>query len=183
MKMTGKELVIETMKHNAVDRIPWIPFAGVHAGKLTNYNATELLKDKDKLLESLIAVHDLYKPDGQPVLFDLQIEAEILGCELQWAEKAPPSVRTHPLASDGTIPGKIHTEDDGRLPMILDVMKEMKTKIGDKTALYGLICEPFTLASHLRGQEIFMEMFLDTDYVHRSVHIGFSHMCSLHIYA
>jgi uroporphyrinogen decarboxylase len=166
--ITGKELLMRTFKHeDNLPRVPWIPFAGVHAGKLTGYNATEVLKDSNKLLESLLEVNKLYHPDGQPVLFDLQIEAEILGCELVWAEKAPPSVKTHPLASDKNIPKRLPEKTDGRLPIALNVMKELKARIGETTALFGLICGPFTLASHLRGTELFMDMFMDPDYVHR----------------
>ena len=42
-------------------------------------------------------VNKLYKPAGQPVIFDLQVEAECLGCDLVWADDAPPSVSKHPL--------------------------------------------------------------------------------------
>ena len=48
--------------------------------------------------------------------------------------------------------------------MILNAMRRVKAEIGDKTALYGLICGPFTLASHLRGTEIFMDMVSDPEY-------------------
>ena len=30
-------------------------------------------------------------------------------------------------------------------------------------AMYGLVCGPFTLASHLRGTDIFMDMYDDED--------------------
>ncbi len=91
-----KEILFATLKHEETGEIPWVPFAGVHAGKLVEYNATEVLTDGDKLFEALMAVNRLYKPNGQPVVFDLQIEAEILGCELVWAKESPPSVKTHP---------------------------------------------------------------------------------------
>ena len=77
------------MQHEETERIPWVPFAGVHAGVLVGYDATEVLTEEDKLFEALIQVNKLYKPDGQPVVFDLQIEAEILGCELRWAKESP----------------------------------------------------------------------------------------------
>jgi uroporphyrinogen decarboxylase len=41
----------------------------------------------------------------------------------------------------------------------------MKATVGEEVALYGLICGPFTLASHLRGSEIFMDMVKDPAYV------------------
>ncbi len=164
-KTSKKELLFAAMRHEKLDNVPWVPFAGVHAGSLKNYSAKAVLEDKDKLVESLLEVNHQYDPDGQPVVFDLQIEAEILGCELLWAEKAPPSVATHPLADNLEIPTKIPEESDGRLPMVLAAMRAMKEKVGDRTALYGLVTGPFTLASHLRGTEVFMDMFDHPDYL------------------
>lgn len=102
-----------------------------------------------------------------PIIFDLQVEAEILGCDLMWAENNPPSVKSHPLSGEKSIPCncKIPTPESGRLPMILSAMRRVKAEIGDETALYGLICGPFTLASHLRGTDIFMDMVSDSAYV------------------
>lgn len=165
--MTPKELLFKTLNHEKTEKVPWVPFAGVHAGKLLGYNATEVLQDADKLFDSLIQVNKLYKPAGQPVIFDLQVEAECLGCELAWEKDSPPSVKTHPL--EGTeeiaIPCKctIPKKESGRLPLILDVMKRMKKEVGETTALYGLICGPFTLATHLRGNDIFTDMFDDEE--------------------
>jgi uroporphyrinogen decarboxylase len=163
--MNGKERVFAALSHKQVDVVPWVPFAGVHAGKLKGFNAQEVLSDGEKLLASLLEVNRIYDPDGQPVMFDLQVEAEILGCKLLWAEKAPPSVATHPLQTRMDIPGKIPEERDGRLPIILQTMRIMNERVGDKTALYGLVTGPFTLASHLRGTEIFMDMFDHPDYL------------------
>jgi len=162
--MTGKERIMRLLRKEKVDQVPWVPFAGVHAGKLKGYTAREVLQDKDKLVESLLEVKKIYQPDGMPVVFDLQIEAEILGCELLWAENNPPSVKSHPLAETKDIPSRVPSKGDGRLPMILSAMKEMKEKVGDDTALYGLFTGPLTLASHLRGQSFFMDMAMDPEY-------------------
>jgi uroporphyrinogen decarboxylase len=153
--MTGKERILTVLNKKKADSLPWVPFAGVHAGLLVGYNAEEVYKDADKCFESLKEVNHLYKPDGQPIMFDLQIEAEILGCDLIWTEDSPPTVSTHPLSETSDIPTKIPTPQEGRLPIELDVMRKMKAEFGDTTALYGLITGPFTLASHLRGTNIF----------------------------
>ena len=160
-----KDLLFRTLRHEETERAPWVPFAGVHAGKLKGYTATEMLTDADKAFESLMEVNRLYKPDGQPVIFDLQIEAECLGCGLTWADDCPPSVSSHPLDGSDEEPPEtpcdctIPTKESGRIPYVLDVMKRMKEAVGDTTALYGLICGPFTLASHLRGNNLFTDMF------------------------
>lgn len=163
--MTGKEKVLAVLNKQKIDSIPWLPFAGVHAGKLKGYTAKEVSTDAGKLIESLREVNKLYKPDGQPIMFDLQIEAEILGCELVWSEDAPPTVSTHPLSDTTDVPTKIPGVDEGRIPLAIEAMKAMKAEIGETTALYGLITGPFTLASHLRGTNIFMDMIMNPEYV------------------
>ncbi len=159
--MNGKTRLLKTFDHEPVDKVPWVPFAGIHAGKLKGYLADEILSDSQKLLESLLEVNRLYSPDGQPVLFDLQIEAEMLGCELKWTKRSPPSVKTHPLEKEFSIPTKIPQKTDGRLPMILEVMQKMKATVGETTALFGLVTGPLTLASHLRGTNLFLDMIRD----------------------
>lgn len=167
--MTRKEILFKTLRNEEVDQVAWVPFAGVHAAKLVGYNAKEVLQDGDKLFKALMEVNKLYKPFGQPVIFDLQIEAECLGCDLVWTEDGPPSVANHPLEGedDVQIPCEctIPSKDDGRIPLVLDVMKRMKESVGEATALYGLICGPFTLATHLRGNDIFMDMYDDEEAV------------------
>jgi uroporphyrinogen decarboxylase len=114
--MTGKERIVNLLKKEKVDQVPWVPFAGVHAGKLKGYTAKEVLLDKDKLVESLLEVKKIYQPDGMPVIFDLQVEAEILGCELLWSDNNPPSVKTHPLEKTKDVPClcTVPSKSDGR---------------------------------------------------------------------
>ncbi|HZW03888.1 MAG TPA: uroporphyrinogen decarboxylase family protein [Anaerolineaceae bacterium] len=166
---SGKDLLLRALRHEAVPSVPWVPYAGVHAGKLKGYTATEVLRNSRKLVDALLAVNEVYDPDGQPVVFDLQLEAEILGCELYWTDNTPPSVATHPLAGVAEIPQHVPAVDEGRLPIVLEAMRQMKAAVGDRTGLYGLVTGPLTLASHLRGTEIFMNMMRQPDYVQRLI--------------
>lgn len=163
----SKDLIMKTFRHEKTDQVPWVPFSGVHAGTLKGYTAREVLTDGDKLFESLAEVHKIYTPDGMPIMFDLQVEAEIMGCDLLWAKDNPPSVKSHPFeGKEKKIPCRcrIPKATDGRIPMIVDVMKRAKKSFGDDTALYGLICGPATLASHLRGNDFFMDIIKDKEF-------------------
>lgn len=148
-----------------VDGVPWVPFAGVHAGQLCGYTATELLQDADKVVAALTEANRSYQPDELPVLFDLQVEAEILGCDLLWADDTLPTVRCQPLAETKTIPSALPEKTSGRMPIAIEATMRLKESIGHETALFGLVCGPFTLASHLRGTEIFLDMMDDPNYV------------------
>jgi uroporphyrinogen decarboxylase len=162
--MTGRERIFAALRGERADRTPWVPFAGVHAGKLLGYSAREISTDMEKLKKALVEVNRIYVPDGQPVMFDLQIEAEILGCELTWSDDAPPSVSSHPLKDVQDIPSRIPQPGEGRLAMELEALRYARKQFPD-TAIYGVCTGPFTLAGHLRGTDVFMDMALDPDYV------------------
>lgn len=154
---TGKELIYETLRHQQTERVPWVPFAGIHAGVLKGYSPTEVLTDSKKHYEALMEVVRLYQPDGLPVCFDLQLEAEILGCRLQWADNAPPAVCSHPHKDSDTLPDHIPQQQEGRLSIVFETLRRLKASVGEEIALYGLFCGPLTLASHLRGSGLFMD--------------------------
>ncbi len=159
--MTGKELLLEAMRGGETPRPAWLPFVGCHGGKLIGKTAAEYLRSADLLVDGLKRAHELYRPDGLPVTFDLQLEAEILGCELHWADEVPPAVVTHPLANPkiqlGDLPSIDRTK--GRLPLVMSALETLDRDLGDEVAFFGLVCGPFTLALHLRGNDIFLDMF------------------------
>jgi uroporphyrinogen decarboxylase len=159
---TGRQLVLDALACKPVERTPWVPFVGVHGGKMLGLDATSYLKNPAKVVEALRAAKDLYKADGLPIVFDLQIEAEILGCTLHWAADVPPSVISHPLTSAGLDSLPAFALDKGRMPQALEATRLARAALPD-TALYGLLCGPFTLASHLIGSEIFVQMFDDPE--------------------
>ncbi|MEN6339349.1 MAG: uroporphyrinogen decarboxylase family protein [Clostridiaceae bacterium] len=165
--MNGKELLFSVLRHEETPRAAWVPFAGVHAGALIGADAEQTLTQEDTLVAALLEVNRLYMPDGQPVVFDLQLEAEALGCELLWAKYGPPSIKTHPLAETMHVPCycTLPKETSKRIPLVLSAMRRMKAAVGETTALYGLVCGPFTLASHLRGNDLFMDMYDDESFV------------------
>lgn len=165
--MTGRELVASVMRNKKVGRIPWVPFVGCHGGALIKINADKYLKSEDHIVAGVNEAVKRYKPDGIPVIFDLQIEAEALGCELKWADENPPAVISHPL-TEGKILHDLHIPDisDGRIQLIMKAADKIRKEHPD-IALYGLVTGPFTLALHLLGTELFMKMFDDEEYIHQ----------------
>ncbi len=167
--MKGKELVMKAFACEAVERAPWVPFVGVHAGQLVGADAETYLKSEDLMFEGLTKAIELYNPDGIPVSFDLQMEAEIFGCGIVWSKDNPPSVSTHPMGEGGTktlADFSIPKADEGRIPITMNVAKRLRAANPD-LALYGLITGPFTLALHLCGTDIFMMMFTDEEQVRK----------------
>lgn len=157
--MKRRDILLAAIRNQQTPRAAWVPFVGVHGAKLIHKTATEYLQSADLIVQGLKRANEIYRPDGLPIAFDLQIEAEILGCRLHWADEVPPSVTTHPLSSCKIADLPAYDAGKGRLPVVLEALDIMKRDLGDEIALYGLICGPFTLALHLLGNDIFLDMF------------------------
>ncbi len=157
--MTGRDLVKRAFRREECERVPWVPFCGVHSASLIGKTAQEILQSADLLCAAQEKAIERYQPDGIPVIFDLQVEAEILGCSLVWSEDNPPAVTSHPL-NEGVGLGDLSLPkgEDGRIPLIMEATERLRAN-HPEIALYGLITGPFTLGMHLLGPAMFMEMF------------------------
>ena len=166
--MSDKSILLKALRNEPVERTPWVPFVGVHGGALVGVNSKQYLQSADHIVQGMKLAAERYQPDGLPVVFDLQLEAEILGCDLVWADETPPSVASHPLGDDYDIDGLPEfTMEKGRLPLVLDAIRRSKEEIGENIALYGLLTGPLTLALHLRGDDVLLDMFDEEDDVPR----------------
>jgi len=165
--MSGNELIQKALTLQPTDRVPWVPFIGIHGARLIGVNATEYLQHADHIVNGISRAVEMYKPDGIPVIFDLQLEAEALGCQLIWADNNPPAVHSHPLVQ-GTILDSlvIPGPQQGRIGVAMEAAGRLR-KMHPDIALYGLITGPFTLALHLLGTDIFIKMFEDPEYIQR----------------
>lgn len=162
--MNGRDILLSALQCKPVERVPWVPFVGVHGGSFIGVNATEYLQSSDHIVNGLKAAAARYKPDGLPVAFDLQLEAEVLGCKLAWAEETPPSVASHPLGEDYELDALPEfTTDSGRIPLVMEAVGRCRSEFGDSMALYGLLTGPLTLALHLRGDDVLLDMFDEED--------------------
>jgi len=175
--MTGREFILRAVKNQATPRPAWLPFVGVHGAHLIDVTAADYLKSADLLVDGLSEAKKRYKPDALPVAFDLQIEAEVLGCQLNWVDDGPPSVYSHPMSrmeGDGKSLEELpeFSIEAGRMPVVLEATRRMREKFGDQLGLYGLICGPFTLALHLLGNDIFLEMFDQPNKVQNVIDFG-----------
>ncbi len=164
--MNGRELLLKALKNEETPRPAWVPFVGVHGGQLLGLTAPEYLRSADHIVEGQTLAASEYQADGVPVVFDLQIEAEVLGCDLDWPDDGPPSVTTHPLELDPDLSALPDFDTSaGRMPVVAEAARRLHETIGESVAIYGLITGPFTLALHLRGNMIFLDMYDDPDRV------------------
>lgn len=168
----AKQVLIDAHRGKRTPKTPWVPYAGVHCAFLMNEPADKMLQDADILAKGIVNAARRYKADGIPLLFDLSVEANAVGCDLRWWADNVPSVTSHPCSDKTPTDAglKIPTKDDGRWPVIYKAAKIAKPQLDDlDCAMMGLLCGPLTLASHLAGVRIFTDVYRNPDFAHKVV--------------
>ena len=163
--MNKKFILMEALNNREPERIPWLPYVGVHSGYLIGETAEDLLKSADLMYKGFKKAREEYNPDGLPIAFDLHLEAEALGCGLLWSDENPPAVIDHILDRCTLSELKMITEKDGRISLILEATEEIMKEYGEDIGVLGLMCGPFTLGLHLLGSTMITAMIKNPERV------------------
>lgn len=163
----AKQLLLDAYRGKRTEKPPWVPYAGVHCAFLINEPADKMLKDPKLLAKGVVNAAKRYKADGIPLVFDLSVEANSVGCDLKWWPDNVPSVTNHPC-SDKTPEAaglKMPSKDSGRWPVLFEAAKIAKPQLDElDCVMMGLFCGPLTLASHLAGVRIFTDVYKNPDF-------------------
>lgn len=163
----AKQMLIDAYRGKMTPKAPWVPYAGVHCAFLIEEDADTMLKDPELLAKGVVEAAKRYKADGIPLLFDLSVEANSIGCDLKWWPDNVPSVQNHPCS--GKTPQdaglQLPTKESGRWPVIFEAARIAKPQLQElDCALMGLFCGPLTLASHLAGVRIFTDVYKNPEF-------------------
>lgn len=165
----SKQMLIAATRGKPTEVPPWLPYAGVHCAALIDQPADAFLKDAQLLAQGVVHAAELYHADGIPLLFDLSVEAESMGCEAEYWEDNVPSITSHPCIDQTPEEAglKVPSETDGRWPIIFEAAQAAKPRLEAlDCAMLGLLCGPLTLASHLAGPQIFTALLRRKEHAH-----------------
>jgi uroporphyrinogen decarboxylase len=160
-------MLIDAYRGKKTPKAPWVPYAGVHCAFIINEPADKFLQDPELLAKGVVETAKRYKADGIPLLFDLSVEANAVGCDLKWWPDNVPSVTTHPCFEKKPAEAglKLPTKDSGRWPVIFEAARIAKPQLEElDCALMGLFCGPLTLASHFAGVRIFTDVYKNPEF-------------------
>jgi uroporphyrinogen decarboxylase len=165
----AKQKLIDAVRGKRTENAPWVPYAGVHCAFLINEPADKMLQDPALLAKGVVNAAKRYHADGIPLVFDLSVEANSVGCDLKWWPDNVPSVKNHPCSSQtpAEVGLKLPTKNSGRWPVLFQAAKIAKPQLDEMDCvLMGLFCGPLTLASHLAGVRIFTDVYKHKDFAH-----------------
>jgi uroporphyrinogen decarboxylase len=155
----------------------FLPAIYEHKAWFIGSTPSAISRDANLLARAVLAEHEAIGPDALTVGVDVyNLEAEAVGCKVTFYEGADTSI-------PGISPGNhlLHVGDDlahapipnplkdGRMPVNLEAVRQVRRALGDDYWLRGSISGPFSLAISLVGAEaIFLSCYDNPDWV-RSV--------------
>ena len=166
---SGKKHIVSALMRRYTNRIPVTILIGPYCSQLTNYSLKEILLDAKKSAEAHIAFYERFKPDSLIVYNDIYLEAEAIGCELEFPEDAI-SHPKGPILENKASLAMLKVPDpqkDGRIPYFIEVCQRVSSHIGKSAALGLGHSGPWNIAMHLRGAEaLLMDTVMDPEFVH-----------------
>jgi len=166
---TGKYYMVTALKRKYADRVPTTVLIGPYCSRLAGYSVREILTNAQKSAEAHLAFYDRFKPDSLIIYNDIYLEAEAVGCELEFPEDSISHPKSLVLENKSQV-AKLkvpNPKKDGRLPYFIELCERVSSEV-KKTAAVGLgHSGPWNLAMHLRGAEsLLLDTIDDPEFVH-----------------
>lgn len=166
-EITGIDRIKACMKRSHADRIPVGIILGPFRARVLGCSLKDYWSDGKKLAEGTVACYELFKHDSVEVTWDIMMEAEAAGAELEFPEDGIPGVVKYILSQKSAL-GSLklpQPESSGRFPLYIEACKVVAKAIKD-SAIAGTVTGPWTIATGLRGaQELIFDTVDDPSFV------------------
>jgi uroporphyrinogen-III decarboxylase len=166
MAQNSRELVKGLFEGKPIQRPPFSPWVCSFAAMLEQVPVKTMFSDPGILSRALSNTHKLFGYDVILNHFDPALEAEALGCEIEWQDDNwPPIITGNPLEHETDF-YDLDTEGiekKGRIPIILEATKRLILTKGKEVPIAAMITGPLTLAQYLKGNEFARQLELDDD--------------------
>lgn len=158
--ITGIGRIKACMKRSYADRIPIGIILGPFRARVLGCSLKDYWKDGKKLADGTIACFELFRHDSVEISWDIVMEAEAAGAELEFPEDGIPRIRRYILSQKSALASlKLpQPENSGRFPLYIEACKVAAKAIKD-SALTGTVTGPWTTAINLRGTQ---DLIFDT---------------------
>ncbi|MDX9713822.1 MAG: uroporphyrinogen decarboxylase family protein [Dissulfurispiraceae bacterium] len=161
--MTSYERLLTAATGGVPDRTPVAPEVFGVAGRLNGHTIYEYIHNSRVLSESQLRLRAAAGYDIVFAFSDLSVEAEALGCELDFHDDSYPAIK-NPILKDLRdiktiqlpVPGVA-----GRMPVVLDAARHLRESLGNDCLVAACVMGPVSLASQLMGLENFMYLLAD----------------------
>jgi [methyl-Co(III) methanol-specific corrinoid protein]:coenzyme M methyltransferase len=154
--LSSRDRVINLLNGGEVDRAPCFSGMGnitVDGLKKSGVSFVEAHKSPEAMARAAASSFELYGFESAVVPFDLGVEAEALGCRINFYEHSQgiiyPTVRSKILHTGDEVSMPEDFLERGRIPLLARALEILKESVGDSVAIGSYVLGPFTLAGQL----------------------------------
>ena len=169
--MTPKERLFATLDRRPVDRIPVaqpLQTGTLELMKSCNAYWPEVHSDPQLMATLAYEAHRVVGFESVRVPFDINVESEAMGCELNFQSgrrkgrdiQPPVKVPAMDALSDFSRVKDPDPYKDGRMPVVLKAIEMLKKKLPDTIPILSAVVGPFMVAAQVRGVDSFMRELL-----------------------
>lgn len=174
--MNAVERIVKQLKGEEIDRIPC--YSGM--GNVTTagldkygYKFSQVHGDAEKMANAAASSNLLFGYECATVPFDLCVEAEALGCQMnaydEVAQLLYPTIKSKIIENpiEQLAGFKLNLDNlatKGRVPVVCEAIKMMKANLGTEAAVGAYILGPYTLAGQIMAlDDLFKLTFKKSD--------------------
>lgn len=156
--MNARERVMKLFGGEEIDRPPCFSGMGnvtTEGLKTLGYKFATLHLDAKKMADSAATTYKFFGFECGVVPFDLCVEAEALGCEINvyahLEDILYPTIKRKIIHTENemeiVVPDRL--QERGRIPLVCEAISLMKKDIGNEVAVGSYVLGPFTLAGQI----------------------------------
>ncbi len=162
--MNSFDRIRATLNREKTDRVPVIPEVGGITAKFCGRSLREYFTDAKVLSECQLGARDHFGYDAVFAFSDLAVEAEAIGCELEYPADRYPHVKNVAIESIDEISSlevpNPHTS--GRMPVIIEATKILKRETKGEVPVVAHALGPLTIASRIMDIEKMLYLIVDS---------------------
>lgn len=169
--MNARKRIISALCGGRVDRIPaWLPVVPVTVSmmELSKAQWPGSHSDPEQMARLAAMPWELTRLPTATVPFCLSLEAEALGCRLDWGTiNRTPSVKKRAASTPNELNVPENLLERGRMPVALKATEILQEHLGDEIVINAKVTGPFTIAGHVFGVGNFLSWVkTNPEYVH-----------------
>ena len=156
--MNSRERVLGVLRREKIDRVPVFSGMGnvtVHGLQKYGWNFVDIHTNAHKMATAAASTFQLFGFECAVVPFDMGVEAEVLGAQVNFyphrTDVVYPTIskKVAEKAKDLTVQAPTNLASAGRIPLVTDAIRHLKSDIGREVAIGSWVLGPYTLAGQL----------------------------------
>lgn len=157
-RLSPKERVLKCLMREEIDRLPVFSGYGnvtVHGLEKYGWNFAEIHVDAKKMASAAASTYRLFGFECAAVPFDMGVEAEALGAGVNFyshhTDVVYPTIAKKVSETVADLDLQIPSDmaKAGRIPLVVEAIRQLKEEIGDQVAIAAWVLGPYTLAGQL----------------------------------